>query len=139
MENAPVQQATILIIDDSPAIRGATARLLKSAGYKVFEASTGVDGLGIALEQRPDIVLLDVVLPDADGRDLCRQMKSDPRLERTFIILASNLDASSHDPSEGMEQGAHGFIRRPISNREMLARVAVFVGLKQAGRGAKLQ
>ena len=122
----------ILVVEDNPDILAATVRLLRSAGYTILEAMTGAEGLRIARERRPDIVLLDVMLPDIDRRDLVREMKSDPHLPLIFVVLTSNFKVDSDDQSEGLELGADGYITRPISNRELLARVGAFVRMKHA-------
>jgi DNA-binding response OmpR family regulator len=67
-----------LILDDDPDVLFATSRIVKSAGYEVFEASTGVECMETAREDRPELILLDVVLPDAEGPELCKQIKADP-------------------------------------------------------------
>jgi len=131
MQNTATQPLSILVIDDTLEILFATTRLLTSAGYAVLEAATGAEGLRLAQEQQPDIVLLDVLLPDIDGRDLCRQMKRDPRIRQSFIIIASHSKTSSDDQSEALELGADGYIARPISNRELLARLSAFVRIKR--------
>ncbi|MEI7832740.1 MAG: response regulator transcription factor [bacterium] len=131
MPQTSIPPITILVIDDTPEILAGTARLLISVGYTVLTTATGANGLRLAQEERPDLILLDVVLPDGDGRDLCRLMKEDPRLQQSFIILTSNVKTASADQSEGLELGADGYIVRPIANRELLARVAAFVRIKR--------
>lgn len=122
---------TILVIDDTPEILVSTTRLLTSVGYAVLTAVTGVEGWRLAQEQHPDLILLDIVLPDVDGVELCQQMKSDVQIQQALIILLSNIKITSADQSKGLEQGADGYIARPIANRELLARVAAYVRIKR--------
>jgi len=81
------KKARILVVDDDPDWLRAASRRLKSAGYEALEASTGGDGLRLAKEQRPDPVLLDVVLPDADGIEVCKRIKADLEMMRVYVLL----------------------------------------------------
>ena len=131
------EPARILIVDDDRLIRRAQSRLLKRAGYDVLLAKTGDEAIRIVEESQPDVVLLDVVLPDLDGRDICRRIKADPTLKETFIVLLSGMKTSSSDQADGLTSGADGYIARPISNREMLARVQAFLRLRRAQEAAQ--
>jgi PAS domain S-box-containing protein len=121
------KNATILVVDDEPDIRTITARVLRSAGYEVFEAGTGSEALSIAEDRKPNVILLDVVLPDMDGVEVCRRLKADPALAGCSVLLASHVKTLSDDQAGGLEAGADGYIARPISNRELLARVEAIV------------
>jgi PAS domain S-box-containing protein len=122
----------ILIIEDDQHVRAATARVLKTAGYDVIEAATGNGGLAMAKSHRPDLVLLDVILPDLNGLDVCRQIKSNPLLSRIMVIQTSSTEVSSERQSLGLEFGADGYIARPVSNRELVARVHAMLRIKKA-------
>jgi len=122
----------ILVVDDEPALLAATARVLKSAGFDVLEATTGAQCLEIARERRPDLVLLNIVLPDIDGRQVCRELKADPLLESTFVVLASGRRTDAADRVAGLDSGADGYVFRPISNRELLAWIRAFVRISRA-------
>jgi DNA-binding response OmpR family regulator len=121
----------ILIVDGDPNLLQIHSRLLKSVGYQVVEAGMGQDGLRLAKETRPDLILLDVVLPDIDGITVCRRIKADPALTGSFVILFSGLRTASEDQAGGLEAGADGYIARPISNREFLARVQALLRIKR--------
>lgn len=121
----------ILVVDDSPEILTATARILESAGYEVFEAAGAIPGLSLARSEKPDIILLDVVLPDGDGRAVCAEIKRDPALADCFVILTSNMRTGSSDQCEGLEGGADGYIARPIPNRELVARVDAYARIRR--------
>ena len=124
--------ARILIVDDDPNLLQVHSRLLKSAGYQVVEAGTGQDGLRLAKETGPDLILLDVVLPDIDGITVCRRIKADPALAGSFVILFSGLRIDSKDQAEGLAAGADGYITWPISNQELLARVEALLRIRRA-------
>lgn len=128
--------AQILVVDDDGIRRRATVRLLRSAGYQVVEAATGNDGLRLARESRPDLVLLDRVLPDADGTDICRRIKSEWAPVYVFIVLMSAIKISGDDQADGLGQGAvggaDGYIALPIGNRELLARVEALLRIQRA-------
>jgi PAS domain S-box-containing protein len=122
----------ILVIDDDPELLLLTKTVLGRAGYEVLEASTGKEGLKAAREHCPDVVLLDVVLPDISGVDACRQIKEDQNLKNVFVILSSGIEISSEYQANGLNMGADGFIVKPISNKELLARVQSMVRIKRA-------
>jgi len=123
--------ARIVVVDDDPNLLFATARILKSAGYEVTTAMGGAEGLEKIREMRPDLVLVDVVMPDIDGRTVCRRIKADPTLCGTYVILLSSMQTASSQQAEGLESGADGYIVRPVEKRELLARVASLLRIKQ--------
>ena len=125
-----IDTSKILIVDDQAyALQGAS-RIMKSAGFEVFEASNGNDCLRSVAENKPDLVLLDVVLPDIDGREVCRRIKSDQETSDIYVILLSSIKVESDSQSDGLEHGADGYIARPVPNRELLARVKSMLRLK---------
>ena len=126
------QPARILIIEDNPVVLFNVAYLLKSAGFEVAEAANGEEGFRLARTEFPDLVLLDVMLPDTNGVDLCRQMKRTPETSQLFIVLLSSVETSPDSQITGLEAGADGYIARPIDNRELLARVQALLRIKRA-------
>jgi DNA-binding response OmpR family regulator len=122
----------ILIVDDDPDLLFATARVIQSAGYEVLTAETGAEGMASVRQNRPDLILLDVILPDTDGHDMCRQLKQDPELHRIFVVLISGTKTESAEQADGLDVGADGYIARPITNRELLARVNSMVRILRA-------
>jgi DNA-binding response OmpR family regulator len=126
------KQFKVLVTDDSPDILLLSTTLLRGAGYKALEASTGKECLNAVRTHHPDLVLLDVVLPDMTGTEVCRQIKSDKNLEDIFVILASAIQVSSEYQADGLDIGADGYIIRPISNKEFLARVQAGERIKRA-------
>ncbi len=124
--------AKILIVDDQIHALQGVSRIMHGAGYEVLEASTGMDCLRLAAEHKPDLILLDVVLPDIDGREVCKRIKSDPETSDIYVVLFSSVHIESDSQAEGLEHGADGYIARPIPNRELLARVKSILRLKYA-------
>ena len=124
----------ILIVDDDPDLLFATARIIQAAGYEVLTTGTANKGMELANKNLPDLILLDVILPDADGYALCRQIKEDPVLQKIYVVLISGTKTDSTDQADGLEVGADGYIARPITNRELLARVNAMVRIIKAER-----
>ncbi|MEW6419558.1 MAG: response regulator [Nitrospirota bacterium] len=124
------ERPKILCVDDNPDLLYINSHILQSAGYKVLEASTGNECLRIAKEERPDMILLDVMLPDISGIDVCKQIRADPGLVGTYVILISGVETSSDSQIKGLEAGADGYIVRPISKNELMARVQAMIRLK---------
>ena len=124
-------KARILLVDDDPNWVRAVSRTLNSAGYEVLEASTARDGLRLAKEHRPDLVLLDVALPDADGIELCNRIKADLETMRAHMLLLSGAKTEADSQDEGLEMGADGYLVRPLSNRDLLAQVQAMLRIKR--------
>lgn len=103
----------ILHIDDDEANRYAVKLILERAGYEVVEAETGQQGLTKA-QQLPDLIILDIRLPDINGFEVCRCIKSDPKLARISVLQTSATFTSSENKVEGLESGADGYLAQPI-------------------------
>ena len=127
-----VSDIKILVVDDEPDVLLGTSRILKKAGYSVIEVETGEAALLSAREHLPDLILLDMVLPDIDGNEVCRILKNDDRTSDIFIAIISGKKTASDDQSLGLEIGADEYIVRPIANRELLARIHALLRLKHA-------
>ncbi|HVN23553.1 MAG TPA: sigma 54-interacting transcriptional regulator [Syntrophorhabdales bacterium] len=125
-------RAKILIVDDDPHFLALTSAVLASGGYEVFEASTGKDALEALARALPDMVVLDVVLPDMSGFEVCKQIKADPVLRSTFVVLHSGVSTSSDAQATGLDMGADGYIVKGTPKNEILARVKSLVRIKQA-------
>jgi len=126
------ERTRILVTDDAPDVLLLTAMVLEDEGYEVFKATSGEECLEIARSQRPDIVLLDVMLPDMSGTEVCKQIKKDEDLEGTFVILVSGVRVSSDYQADGLNVGADGYVIKPITNRELIARVQAVARIKRA-------
>ena len=120
----------ILLVDSEPVFREFYGRLLRDNQYEVFIAANGVDALRYAQEQRPDLVLLDAVLSDLNGLEICRQLKQDPNLTDIFVALHSGEAVSNALKVDGLDSGADDYIVRPITPNEFLARIRTLVRLR---------
>ena len=120
----------ILVVDDEPAVLGVFSLILRRAGYEVWEAANGQQCLQMTREKRPDLVLLDVKLPDLNGIDVCRQIKADPALLDIFVVLVSGKAISAADKVDGAETGADDYIVKPVNPEEFLARIRTIVRLR---------
>jgi signal transduction histidine kinase len=104
----------VLNVDDDEAARYIKTRMLRSAGFEVLEASTGTEALEILHRTRPHLAILDVKLPDINGFELCRRIKSDPGISNTPVIQISAVYLSDMDEAMGLAHGADIYLRFPI-------------------------
>ena len=132
MNPSVTESARILIVDDNPVVLLSSTELFKAAGFVVQEARNGAEALRLARANRPDLILLDVMLPDIHGVELCRRMKAEADLKSLFVVLLSSSQISSGNQVIGLDAGADGYIARPIENRELLARVQALLRIQQA-------
>ncbi len=124
---------TILIVDDEPGMQQVMEAILVSGGYHLGFASNGVEALAKAAELTPDLILLDVVMPEMDGLEVCRRLRADPRLaEIPIIIVTANEDPESR--LQGLQAGADDFLNKPVDRLEMRARVQTIVRLNRYRR-----
>lgn len=130
--------AKLLIVDDNPVVLLGLSETMKAAGFEVFSGRNGEEGLRLARENPPDLVLLDVMLPDINGVELCRRIKADAELKSLFVVLLSTSETSSGSQASGLDAGADGYIARPIENRELLARVQSLLRIQQAEKALQL-
>jgi DNA-binding response OmpR family regulator len=112
--------ARILIVDDDPAMRVGLQDNLEVEGYQVFTAASLREGREIALAEHPDLILLDLMLPDGDGTSLCRHLRSQG-LHAPVIMLTAR--GEEMDKVLGFEVGADDYVVKPFSLRELLARI----------------
>ncbi len=113
----------ILVVDDDPDLLRITERLLKEQHYTVITAVSGQECLQAIRLDKPDLLLLDVMLPDMSGIDICKTIKNDPQLASIFVLLLSGMKTQSENIAEGLETGADGYLIKPLQKREFLARV----------------
>jgi sigma-B regulation protein RsbU (phosphoserine phosphatase) len=125
--------ATILVVDDSPVNLRLIVRTLDGRGYRLLAARNGRAALDIARKVRPDLILLDVMMPEMDGFEVCRALKADPMTRDAIVVFLSALGEVS-DKVTGLELGASDYITKPIQAEEVIARVANHVARQQLER-----
>ncbi len=111
----------ILVIDDEPKIVEICRDYLRAAGYDVITAGDGTQGLSLARLQKPDLIVLDLMLPGMDGLDVCRSLRRDSNSNVPIIMLTARIEEA--DRLIGLELGADDYIAKPFSPRELVARV----------------
>jgi two-component system, OmpR family, phosphate regulon response regulator OmpR len=121
----------ILLIEDDPRLAAMVAEYLGEAGYRLVPARTGAEGLAAQARQPCDAVILDLMLPDMDGLDVCRRMRADG--ETPILMLTARGDAM--DRVVGLEMGADDYLPKPFEPRELLARLRAI--LRRRGAAAK--
>src|SRR5687767_13430696 len=112
----------VVIIEDETDLRDLLAYNLKGAGYEVYLASDAATGVALVREQLPDLVLLDIMLPDASGLDVCRMLKSHPQTRDTQVVMVT-AKGEEIDRVVGFELGADDYVVKPFSTRELILRV----------------
>ncbi len=120
---------TILVVEDDPSIRLGLERNLSYEGYRVVTAATGQEGLEAAFREKPDLVLLDVMLPGPSGLEICRSIR---RHDPAVPILVVSARTQEADRVAGLDLGADDYIAKPFSVRELLARVRTSLRRRRA-------
>ncbi|MET0744895.1 MAG: response regulator [Microvirga sp.] len=120
---------TILVVDDDPHIRQVVCFALGKSGYSTVEAGDGLAALAIARRDRPDLVILDVAMPEMDGTEVCRRLRMSA--DTPVIFLSSKDDEV--DRIVGLEIGADDYVTKPFSPRELVARVKVVLRRQHGG------
>ncbi|MDK1030049.1 MAG: response regulator [Anaerolineae bacterium] len=122
--------STILIVDDEPSARETLTAMLDGQGYKLELAASGPEAIEIARTTHLDLVLLDVMMPVMDGFDVCRRLRSTPKLAELPILILTALDNHA-SLITGIESGADDFLTKPIDRQELLARVRTITRLNR--------
>jgi two-component system, cell cycle response regulator DivK len=116
----------ILVVEDQEDNRRILRDLLASAGYEMLEALTGEEGVAMARTHRPDLLLMDVQLPELDGYEATRRIKADPALQSIPIIMVTSY-ALSGDDIKAYEAGCDGYVTKPYSPRQLLAKIREYL------------
>ncbi|MEX5363264.1 response regulator [Pseudomonas sp. CK-NBRI-02] len=127
------QSATLLVIDDEPQIRKFLRISLASQGYKVIEAATGAEGLAQAALSKPDLVVLDLGLPDMDGQQVLRELRE----WSTVPVLVLSVRASEVQKVDALDGGANDYVTKPFGIQEFLARIRAL--LRQTSQADAVQ
>jgi CheY-like chemotaxis protein len=124
------QKSIILIVDDSDSARETLVDTLEGQGYELRQARGGAEALTLAAALKPDVILLDVMMPDMDGFEVCRRLRADPALAEAPVLMVTALEDRS-SRLRGIEAGADDFISKPIDRAELRARVRTVTRLNR--------
>ena len=127
-------QPCVLVIDDDPRSRKLMAIVLGNAGYRVATASDGHAGLACLAIERPDVVLVDLLMPGIDGFEFCRRVRARPGLAELPLVLLTAM-ASAEVQQQARSAGANGFMAKPFDRTELLACLAGLQDGKLGGSG----
>lgn len=119
--------AHILIVDDSPTEIHVLSNILQKHGYEVLTASDGEKGIAMATENKPDLVLMDVVMPGMNGFQATRHLSKDPATSAIPIIIVTTKDQET-DRVWGLRQGAKDYITKPVVENELIAKIKAVLG-----------
>ncbi len=121
------EEATILIVDDDPDFVEATKLVLESKPYKVITAANGNEGLIKAKQEKPDLIILDIIMPVKDGFSAAEEFNKDPELEKIPILMLTSFSEKVGETNLSISQGltldAEDYVNKPVSPEELLKRV----------------
>jgi DNA-binding response OmpR family regulator len=120
----------ILVVDDEYNIRNILDFSLDAEGFQVISAADALEAFQTAISERPDLVILDVMMPHGDGFETCRRLKRDPRTKNTPVILLTARSSKS-DRERGDEVGADGYITKPFSPAKVIEKVQALLGVNR--------
>ncbi len=124
-------QPRILVADDDAGLRQLMRLILSREGFEVFEAANGEQALALAVTVDPTLILLDVMMPDLDGYDVCRRLKSDQRTDHVPIVFVSAAEDVSRR-NEQQKLGAAACIQKPIGPRDLVARIRLVMSCRNS-------
>ncbi|MFA6319001.1 MAG: response regulator [Elusimicrobiota bacterium] len=117
----------LLVIEDDVNMRELLAKTLVREGYDCATAGSGGEGLERALKDKPDLILLDIHLPDMNGHEVCRKLKADPRVAAIPVVMLTGEARSIEERVNGLDAGAEDYLLKPFSLKELAARVKALV------------
>ncbi len=121
-----ISQKKLLVVDDSPGELQLIYKILSKAGYTIITASDGAEGIEKAFSEKPDLIILDIVMPKKNGFQACRAIKSCPETQHIPVILLSSKNQPA-DKFWGMKQGADLYLTKPLVPMKLLKAVAGFI------------
>lgn len=131
---------TLLVIANDPDGLPTTARILVEAGYQVVTGASAAEAIELTRRHRPALLLLDAVLPDGNGVDIIRQLKSEAALAGVFMVLVSGLKTSGADQASSSALGlADGYIERPLGKSEFLSHIHAMLRLRAAQESLRVE
>ena len=129
--------AQILLVDDNPTNLQVLYQTLEGQGYRLLAARSGKDAIAIAERAAPDLILLDVMMPDLDGFETCARLKADDRTRDSAIIFLSAL-TEPREKARGLDLGAVDFVNKPFQAEEVLARVRTHLTIRELQQQLRL-
>lgn len=115
----------VLVVDDEPNILLSLEFLMKKKGYEVFIARNGAEAMDLINTQRPDIIVLDIMMPEVDGYEVCAYVKQNPELSHIRVIFLS-AKSKEADIEKGYQAGADLYMTKPFSTRDLMQRISEF-------------
>ena len=128
-EQAGDSKGTILIVDDTAHVRQLLAAMLKTRGYDVQAAESGAHALKAVRDLSPDLILLDIMMPEMDGYEVCKRLKDDPQTRDIPVIFISALEQTD-DKVKAFSAGAVDYVSKPFQIKEVIARVGAQLSLR---------
>lgn len=116
----------VLIIEDDPSFLRAVSHILEKEGYDVTVASNGMTGLRMAKEDKPDLLILDVMLPGIDGFEICNRLRNEPETVKLPIIMLS-AKGQETDKTTGLKVGANNYLTKPVDRTVLLEKVTALL------------
>ena len=116
----------VLIIEDDPSFSRAISHIVEKEGYNVTNASNGMTGLRMVKEDKPDLLILDVMLPGIDGFEICSQLRNEPQTAKLPIIMLS-AKGQETDKTTGLKVGADEYLTKPVDRAVLLERVTALL------------
>ncbi len=129
MSDTSAAKATVLVVDDAPEFLELVSTLLRREGYDVHEAADGQSALDVSAEVDPDLIVLDLTLPDLDGMEVCRQIRE---RSNCYVLMLTARD-DEIDRVMGLKTGADDYVTKPFSPRELAARVEALLRRPRSG------
>ncbi|TAF66287.1 MAG: response regulator [Cytophagales bacterium] len=112
----------VLVVDDEPNILLSLEFLMKKQGYQVFIARNGQEALDTAFNEKPQVIILDIMMPDVDGYEVCQRIKKEKTLSNTKIIFLT-AKTKEADIQKGYDAGADFYMTKPFSTRELMKKI----------------
>jgi DNA-binding response OmpR family regulator len=123
----------LLIVEDNIVILTMQKQIFEMEGYDITTAQDGIDALKKAKEERPDIILLDVNIPGMNGFEVCRQIKGDPELQDSIVVMISAVYYSDEDARKGMAMGADAYFTKPYENEVLQSKIKELIENRKHG------
>jgi twitching motility two-component system response regulator PilH len=123
--------ARILVVDDSPTETEAFRTVLEKNGHEVLNAENGADGVAVARQELPDLVLMDIVMPGLNGFQATRQLTRNPETKNIPVVIVTTKDQET-DRVWGKRQGASGYLVKPVSENHLLSEISSLLNTEES-------